>query len=593
MKGQFVAGLLYYLYGPGKSDEHVNPHLVAGWRDPIAALEPPAKPDGKRDFRRLTGLLNAPLDAVDRCGKPGTVWHCVLSAAPTDRLLTDAEWNTIATEFMHQMGLAPRDDPYGIRWVAVRHGLSSGGIDHIHIAATLARQDATLPNIHNDFLRARKACMSIEQQFGLTLIAPADRTAAVRPTRAETEQAHRKARPEPPRITLRRLVQEAAAPASSEQDFFARLRNAGALIRERASTTDPTRITGYAVALPTHRTSAGELVWFGGGKLAPDLTLPQLRRRWERSRNTGFHGTENLSQRSARAFLREVVASAAERAHTDATFFGNLEQAGVLIRYRYSTRDPAQLTGYTVALPGHNDPDGHPVWYSGGRLAAGLTLPALHRQWAGDSAPARPRPDPAEQRALWADIIRLTTASAEQFKASPQAAADAAGATADALRTAASVIRGPAGQDLRRAAGDFDRAAREAYGRTPPATAAGQSLRTAIRLFAVLGSAGQGDLSTLIGNLADLAAAAAELRRLQHRVHQSAAAQTAAGRLCQLSDRTRQAAHIPAPEHRMSAAATAHRDHAGRPSQTVKTQPAASGRDHRDPRSGRPHGPAP
>jgi hypothetical protein len=146
-KGHDIAGLLYYLYGPGKSDEHENPHLVVGWRDPIRSLEPPVKPNGERDFRRLTGLLNAPLDAVGRTGKPGTVWHCVLSAAPADRLLTDAEWNAIATGFMHQMGLAPRDDPYGIRWVAVRHGLSAGSIDHIHIAATLARQDATLPDI--------------------------------------------------------------------------------------------------------------------------------------------------------------------------------------------------------------------------------------------------------------------------------------------------------------------------------------------------------------------------------------------------------------------------------------------------------------
>jgi hypothetical protein len=314
MKGRFVAGPLYYLYGPGKSDEHENPHLVAGWRDPIAALEPPVKRNGDRDFRRLTGLLNAPLDAIGRCGQPGTVWHCVLSAAPADRLLTDAEWNAIATGFMDQMGLAPRDDPYGIGWVAVRHGLSAGGIDHIHIAATLARQDGTLPNIHNDFLRARTACQAIEQQYGLTATAAADRTAAVRPTRAETEQTQRRAQNEPPRITLRRLAQEAAATAASEQDFFACLRNAGALIRERTSTTDPGQITGYAIALPSHRAKGGGPVWFSGGKLAPDLTLPRLRRRWERSRNIGSSGTEKLSQRSARAVLREAAASAAQHA---------------------------------------------------------------------------------------------------------------------------------------------------------------------------------------------------------------------------------------------------------------------------------------
>ena len=285
MKGRFAAGLLYYLYGPGKADEHDNPHLVTGWRDPIRSLEPPVRPDGARDFRCLTGLLNAPLDAIDRCGKPGTVWHCVLSAAPADRLLTDAEWNAIATEFMHQMGLAPHGDPYGVRWVAVRHGRSTGGVDHIHVSATLARQDGTLPGIHNDFLRARTACQSVERQFGLTVTAPADRTAAVRPTRAETEQAQRLAEKEPPRVTLRRMVQEAASAAVSEQDFFARLWDAGALIRERRSTTDQDQVTGYAAALPASQARAGGPVWFGGGKLAPDLTLPRLRRRWERPGN--------------------------------------------------------------------------------------------------------------------------------------------------------------------------------------------------------------------------------------------------------------------------------------------------------------------
>jgi hypothetical protein len=101
MKGRFTAGLLYYLYGPGKADEHENPHLVAGWRDPIRSIEPSVRSDSTRDFRRLTGLLNAPLDAIGRDGDPRTIWHCALSAVPTDRRLTDAEWNAIATEFMH------------------------------------------------------------------------------------------------------------------------------------------------------------------------------------------------------------------------------------------------------------------------------------------------------------------------------------------------------------------------------------------------------------------------------------------------------------------------------------------------------------
>lgn len=52
-----VAGLIWYLYGPGRREEHTDPHLVAGWRDP-AELEPAFRADGTRDFRRINGLLN-------------------------------------------------------------------------------------------------------------------------------------------------------------------------------------------------------------------------------------------------------------------------------------------------------------------------------------------------------------------------------------------------------------------------------------------------------------------------------------------------------------------------------------------------------
>jgi hypothetical protein len=58
-RGEHVEPLLYYLFGPGRREEHTDPHIVAGWRHP-ASLEPPLRPDGKRDFAKLTGLLKQP-----------------------------------------------------------------------------------------------------------------------------------------------------------------------------------------------------------------------------------------------------------------------------------------------------------------------------------------------------------------------------------------------------------------------------------------------------------------------------------------------------------------------------------------------------
>src|SRR6202050_347566 len=93
----------------------------------------------------------------------------------------------VATSIMDRTGLAPDGDDGGVRWVAVRHAA-----DHVHLVATLARQDGARPRIWNDFYRVREACREAEQQLGLAVTAPADRTAARRPTRGEAEPAVRR-----------------------------------------------------------------------------------------------------------------------------------------------------------------------------------------------------------------------------------------------------------------------------------------------------------------------------------------------------------------------------------------------------------------
>jgi hypothetical protein len=275
-RGERVAGLIYYLFGPGRHEEHTDPHLIAGWRHP-AELEPPLQPDGRRDFRELNGLLQQPHAVLGPRGFDRPVWHCAVRAAPEDRLLSDDEWAQLAGDIMHRTGLMPHgQEDDAVRWVAVRHG-----DDHIHIVAMLARQDGGKPRLSNERYRVREACRAAEERYELRRTAPGDRTAARRPSRAEREKAQRRGRQEAPRVTLKRAVSTAAAGASSEQEFFGRLAVAGVLVRKRLSARNPSEITGYAVALPGDTTAKGVPVWFGGGKLAADLTLPRLRRRWE------------------------------------------------------------------------------------------------------------------------------------------------------------------------------------------------------------------------------------------------------------------------------------------------------------------------
>ena len=135
-RGERCEGLIYYLYGPGRHEEHTDPHIVAGWRHP-AELEPPLRADGTRDFRRLFGLLNQPQAALGKWGCRRPVWHTVMRAAPRDKILSDDEWAQIAGDVMNRTGLSRYgEEDEGVRWIAVRHGE-----DHIHIVAMLARQD--------------------------------------------------------------------------------------------------------------------------------------------------------------------------------------------------------------------------------------------------------------------------------------------------------------------------------------------------------------------------------------------------------------------------------------------------------------------
>jgi hypothetical protein len=598
LRGRNVARLLYYLYGPGKAHEHSDPHLVAGFSDP-AELEPERRPDGSRDFRRLAGLLTQPLAALAGPGYPRPVWHCSVRAAPEDRMLSDAEWAQVAAGVMDRTGLAPAGDDLGVRWVAVRHGA-----DHVHIVATLARQDGTRPKIWNDFYRVREACQDAEAWFGLRSTAPADRTAARRPSRSEAEQSARRRWAEPPRVTLRREVCTAAAGASTEQEFFARLADAGVAVRQRYSTIQPGEVTGYAIGLPGHTARDGGVVWYGGGKLAADLTLPKLRRRWAGSgTEPGTFPGQELPTAAARAALRKAVTEAAEHAPDEAGFFTQLREAGVMVRLRFSDTCPGQVTGYAVGLSGHNGSGGAPLWYGGGRLAAGLTLPRLRRRWEqawvmSEGRSGAFRCTVPEQNAIFEHAARQARAAAEHIRRSarsdPRAAADAAWAAADALHVAARALGSP---ELRRAADRYDRAARTPYGRIPRATREGSQMRAAARLMALVGQiTGETTLVTaaLIANLVALAVAVGQLREAQQHAAQAAAARDAASQLHAVYVRSRSpGSRRTLAEHRQrnrpqTAADAARGDFPVAP-QPGRPGPAARGRTR--PRPGR--GPLP
>jgi hypothetical protein len=184
----------------------------------------------------------------------------------------------------------------------------------------LARQDRRRVRLSWERLRVREACRAAEERYGLESTARADRTAPRRPSRAETGKAARRGLDEPPRVTLRRHVTTAAAGAGSEQEFFALLGRAGVLVRPRHSAKNPGQVTGYAVTLPGDTAKDGGPVWYGGGKLAPDLSWPKLRQRWTGPGTGPFTAAE-------RNAIWEHAARAAEDATTWIRLLGGTDPA--------------------------------------------------------------------------------------------------------------------------------------------------------------------------------------------------------------------------------------------------------------------------
>jgi len=281
--GGSTRGLVRYLFGAGERNEHQAPRLVAGWDD-LDRIAPDLA-QGDTALRGLAGLLDAPNKAAG--GGDGSIYHLILSSARPDPArglgpdpaLSDEQWAGIARDVLERIGVISGGGEDGVRWVAVRHDQAAA--EHIHVVATLASQQSHR-RVHprNDFYRLGEGCRAAESRHGLRPTAPRDRTSTPPPGRPEREKAARLGRPEPARDVLRRQVREAVGRASSSSGFLDELRGAGLLVRERLSPATGD-LTGYSVALAGgDRDGAGEPIFYGGGRLASDLTLPKVRARF-------------------------------------------------------------------------------------------------------------------------------------------------------------------------------------------------------------------------------------------------------------------------------------------------------------------------
>ncbi|MGW1469009.1 mobilization protein [Streptomyces sp. NPDC002308] len=270
--GDDTYDLMDYLFGPGRQEEHTDPHLVAAW-DPD--LSCPARTPDRMTLGDLALLLDAPVDALAGSRPDEHVWHVSVRNHPDDPPFTDARWAQVAIEMVHAAGIAERGDEHACRWIAVRHAP-----DHIHLVATMARVDGRQPRLRGDIVRMHAAARAFEAAWDLTPMSPGDRTARRAASTGEREKADRRGLMETARESLQRTVRHTAALATGDTDFLHRLRDQGLRVRERRDETG--LLLGYAVALPGDRADAGTRpVWFSGRSLAHDLSLPRVRERYD------------------------------------------------------------------------------------------------------------------------------------------------------------------------------------------------------------------------------------------------------------------------------------------------------------------------
>lgn len=144
--------------------------------------------------------------------------------------------------------------------------------------ATTVRTDGRRPRTHRDGQRAQAECRKIEAEFGLRRLKSGDLTAPRTPTGAERAKAERQGQTVTARHWLREQAYAVAAAVRTEADYFTVLQSLGIKVKTRIG-PETGDVIGYSLAAPGDTNAAGEPVWYGGSKLAPDLSINRLRER--------------------------------------------------------------------------------------------------------------------------------------------------------------------------------------------------------------------------------------------------------------------------------------------------------------------------
>ncbi len=282
-KGGSASGALRYDHGPGKKEEHENPHKIAG------------NVEGRGWKER--GLLIDRHHTTTAPGAARPVHRVSLTVdAGKDRALTDREWKQVSEQYVRGMGYDQGP------WEATRHGAN-----HVHLTMSERRWDGTRVSSSHDRFKARTVVDGIEAKHGLSKARDSfGPTTQVR--NGERESAERRG-VIPERVQVREQVRDAAQSARSHDDFQQRLAERG--IDAKPSTRNDGTVYGYAFHQQGHVDKDGVDVWmkasslgskeFSGGALTKQIERNAV----ERAAPTGMQQAEAAMRARQEKMLAE------------------------------------------------------------------------------------------------------------------------------------------------------------------------------------------------------------------------------------------------------------------------------------------------
>src|SRR5664280_2093664 len=200
--------LIRYLFGPGKANEHTDQRVITSG----LVLGGEALAGGNLSKQQIADLGAGLDEAHEIFGtdpKGGHILHLSLSLPPDDRHLSDDQWGEVANKAMTALGFET-DGVQPAAWVAVGHGSSAHGNQHVHIAASLVRIDGGRVNTWQSKKLLSRVCAELETSYDLSIVDGREGRGMPGLSRAELERTAREQLAEPPRITLARIVREAS-----------------------------------------------------------------------------------------------------------------------------------------------------------------------------------------------------------------------------------------------------------------------------------------------------------------------------------------------------------------------------------------------